>query len=399
MYTSPHALSAAARIWIRAGCLTGILWLCQPRSARAEDSLNYKFSSYAEDNERIRVYSNYALALADLGPEMSLKVMGVTDSIAGATPTGALPQAPGDPVPTGYMKDFRRAVNLDFTRQINVVNVDLGYGISRESDYFSQGWSINTLTDFNQKNTRVLLGYAGTDDTIHEPKLGWTADRNKKGTDLIIGLTQLLDPNDTLTLNVSFGRLNGYLDDPYKIVSTTMLNIDPGVYFTVPENRPREKNKLSVFLGTNNHFTAIDGALDASYRYYHDSFGITSNTGTLRWLQNLGEDLVLEPSVRYYLQSAADFYHYNLDSAGVVTSYDSSTGETGTGAAPFYSSDYRLSHLRTVDLGVKLTWNITAKVAVDVAFDRYEMHGLDHVTPQDAYSKARIITGGFKWSF
>ncbi len=399
MYTSPHGLSAAARTWIRAGCLTGILWICQPRSARAEDSLTYKFSSYAEDDGRIRVTSNYGLAQADLGPDMSLKVMGVTDSIAGATPTGALPLAAGDPVPTAYMKDFRRAANLDFTSQIKAVNLDVGYGISRESDYLSHGWSVNTLTDFNQKNTRLLLGYAGTDDTIREPILGWATDRKKRGGDFIVGVTQLFSPNESATVNVSFGRLSGYLADPYKIVSTTMLNVDPGTYYTVPENRPGDKNKFSVFLGSNSNFGSIDGALDASYRFYHDSFGVTSHTGTLRWLQSLGDDFVLEPSVRYYRQSAADFYHYNLDAAGIVTAYDPATGETGTGSAPYYSSDYRLSRLNSVDLGIKLTWRLSSRVSADVAYDRYTTRGLDHITPQDVYSKARILTAGLKISF
>ncbi len=376
-----------------------MLWLSQPRSARAEDSLTYKFSSYAEDDSRIRVNSNYALAQADLGVDTSLKIMGATDSIAGATPTGARPLTAGDPVPTGYMTDFRKAVNLDLAQQIKAVNVDLGYALSTESDYVSHGWSVNTLTDFNQKNTRVLLGYAGTDDTIREPKLGWTSDRHKQGHDFIAGVTQLLDPDDTLTLNVSFGRLNGYLDDPYKIVSTTMLNVDPGTYYTVPENRPRERSKFSVLVGSNNSFKDWAGALETSYRYYRDTFGIRSHTGTLRWLQSIGDSVVLEPSVRYYIQSAASFYHYNLDNDGVVTSYDPASGETGTGMAPFYSSDYRLSRMRSLDLGLKLTWKIGPRASVDLAYDRYLTHGLDGVTPEDAYSKARIISAGCKWSF
>ncbi len=391
--------TAPVTIWIRSGFLIAILWICQPRAARAEDSLSYKFTSYTEDFHRIRVNSNYALAQTDFGPNTSLKIMGVTDSIAGATPTGALPLVAGGPTPTGEMTDFRKSVNLDFAHQFKTVNVDLGYGVSRESDYTSHAWSVNTLTDMNQKNTRILLGYAGLDDTIHEPKLGWVADRNKKGADFIAGFTQLADPDDSLTLNVSLGRASGYLDDPYKIVSTTMLNIDPGVYYTVPENRPRERNKFSIYLGTNSNFSGSSGALETSYRFYHDSFGINSHTGTLRWLQNLGDNVVLEPSMRYTIQSAASFYHYNLDAAGIVTSYDAATGETGTGQAPYYSSDYRLSRMHTLDFGAKLSWNMGAKLSMDIAIDRYTTHGLDKVTPQDAYSQARIITAGFKYSF
>src|ERR1019366_7808308 len=118
MHTSHPAVPPAIMICVRAGCLTAFLWICLPRSARAEDSLTYKFSSYAEDNARIRVNSNYALAQSDLGPDASLKLMGVTDSITGATPTGAITSTPGAPVPTGYMTDFRKAVNLDFTQQV-----------------------------------------------------------------------------------------------------------------------------------------------------------------------------------------------------------------------------------------------------------------------------------------
>jgi hypothetical protein len=399
MIKSSLTQPAAVKVWVRAACLTAILWICQPRSARAEDSLTYKYSSYAEDNNRISVKSNYAMANVDLSPDTSLKVMGVTDSIAGATPTGAVALVAGDPVPTGDMKDFRKAVNLDLIHQIKAVNVDLGFGISKESDYLSHAWSINTLTDFHQKNTRLLLGYAGTDDTIHEPKLGWVADRYKRGTDLIAGFTQLADPDDSLTLNFTFGRADGYLDDPYKIVSTTMLNTDPGLYFTVPENRPREKNRFGIFFGTNSNFSDVHGALETSYRFYHDSFGVTSHTGTVRWIQNLGDYFIIEPSLRYGIQSAASFYHYNLDSAGIVTSYDPTKGETGTGSPPYYSSDYRLSRMRTVDIGLKLTWNMGVKSSMDVAIDRYTTHGLDHVTPQDAYSQARIVTAGFKYTF
>jgi hypothetical protein len=108
---------------------------------------------------------------------------------------------------------------------------------------------------------------------------------------------------------------------------------------------------------------------------------------------------VLEPTVRYGIQSAASFYHYNLDRDGIVTAYDPAKGETGTGSAPFYSSDYRLSHMQTLSVGIKLTYNFSDRMSLDAAFDRYTTTGRDHVTPQDAYAKARIMTAGFKFKF
>ena len=398
MHTQNPRARSCAPTWIRGGCLAAILWLCQPRAARGEDSLTYKYQSYQEDNQRIRVDSHYALADKDIGTDTRLTVMGLIDAIAGATPTGELPLTPGGPVPKVHMSDLRHAWSVGLAHQFPRVNLDLGYAVSRESDYVSHGWSVNTVTDFNQKNTNLLLGYGRTDDTIMEPKLGWTVDRYKAGNDLIVGLTQLLGPNASVTGNVSYGRSHGFMSDPYKIVSTTMLDLDPGTYYTPPENRPTEKNKVSIYLGLNRNFERLHGALDASYRYYHDTFGVTSHTTSFRWLQEIGEHWMVEPLLRYYVQSAADFYFFNLDKAGIVTSFEPILGETGTGRAPFYSSDYRLSYMRTVDAGLKVTWKARSWLAIDVTFDRYLSRGLDHVTPQDAYSSANVFTVGVKLS-
>jgi len=380
---------------LRVSVVACVLLLCQPRAARAEDSLTFKLQSWQEDNDRIRVDSQYAQIEKDLGTDSHLKVMGLIDAIAGATPTGEKPPA-GQPTPLVHMEDRRKAWNTDFSHQFSRVSVDLGYGVSRESDYVSDGWSLNTVTDFNQKNTNLLLGYGGTADTIMEPKLGWEKNRHKDGADFIVGITQLLDPNTSVTANVSCGLSHGYMSDPYRIVSTTRLNIDPGTYYTPPENRPDKKNKVSVFGGINHNFEKLNGAIDASYRYYHDGFGITSHTVSIEWIQKIGDHVIVQPSLRFYRQSAADFYYFDLDRSKVTTAYEPILGETGTGAAPFYSSDYRLSHLQTIDAGLKVVWKVTTWLSLDVAYDRYMMRGLDHLTPQDEYTKANTFTVGFK---
>ena len=381
----------------RVSVVAGVLLLCQPRSTRAEDSLTFKLQSWQEANDRIRVDSQYAQLEKDLGTDTHFKVMGLIDSIAGATPTGEKPAA-GQSVPLVHMEDRRKAWNADLSHQFPRVSVDAGYGVSRESDYLSDGWSFNTVTDFNQKNTNLLLGYGGTADTIMERKLGWTKNRYKRGADFIVGLTQLLDPNTSVTANISYGLSNGYMSDPYRIVSTTMLNLDPGTYYTPPENRPEKKNKVSVFGGINHNFEKLNGALDGSYRYYHDSFGITSHTVTIEWIQKVGEHIIVQPSLRFYRQSAADFYYYDLDRSRVTTAYEPILAETGTGQAPFYSSDYRLSHLQTIDVGLKVVWKVTAWLSVDAAYDRYLMRGLDHLTPQAEYVNANTFTLGVKLS-
>ena len=386
------------------GC---ILWLSLPKTGRGEDSLTFKAQSWQEDNQRIRVDSQYTQLDTDLSTSTHFKLMGLIDSIAGATPTGENPNHPRTPTldnpsttidPYAPMHDRRKAWDSELSHQFARVNVTVGYANSRESDYVSNGWSLNTVTDFNDKNTSLLLGYGRTDDMINEEKLGWTIKRPKTGNDFLIGVNQLIDQNTSVTANISYGRSHGYESDPYKIVSTTMLDLDPGTYYTLPENRPLEKNKVSVFLGANHNIDRLHGALDASYRFYHDTFGITSHTISLLWIQKVGENVIIQPSIRFYQQSAADFYYFDLDKAGIVTSFDPVLGETGAGKAPFYSSDYRLSHMQTVDYGLKVVWKINPWISVDAAYDRYTMRGLDHVTPQFLYSQANVFTLGLKFS-
>jgi len=382
---------------LRAGFTAGVLFLCQPRGVRAEDSLTVKAQSWQEDKERIRVDSQYAQIEKDLGTDTHLKVMGLLDSIAGATPTGEVQQQ-GDPkiVPKSHMEDRRKAWTADLSHQFPRVNVGVGYGVSRESDYVSDGWSLNTATDFNDKNTTLMLGYGGTKDTISEWKLNWSKQRHKEGSDFIAGITQLLNPNTSVTANVVYGTATGVMSDPYKIVSTTRLDLDPGAYYTPPENRPEEKKKVSLFFGLNRNFERLNGAVDFSYRHYHDSFGITSHTEALAWIQKFGQHVIVQPSVRFYRQSASDFYYYNLDRSRITTSYEPLLAETGTGKGPFYSSDYRLSYLETLDLGLKVVVKITSWLSIDANYDRFVMRGLDHITPQDAYSKANMFMVGIK---
>ncbi len=380
----------------RTHILSLLLLLATSRSGRAEDTLAVKDQSYQEGDNRIRVDTTYSQLDADLSTSTHFKVMGLIDAIAGSTPTGEKAAVPGGQVPLAHMHDRRKAWNAELSHQFERVSLTAGFANSRESDYFSNGYSLNGVIDFNEKNTSLLLGYGRADDRINEEKLGWTITRPKTSNDFLVGVNQIIDANTSVSANISYGQARGYMSDPYKIVSTTMLDLDPGTYYTVPENRPMERNKLSVFLGLNRNFEAANGALEASYRYYHDTYGINSSTLTLLWLQKMGENVTVQPSIRYYRQSAADFYYVDPDRSGVITSYGA-LGETGTGHGPFYSSDYRLAYMQSVDVGLKVVWQVRRWLEVSAAYDRYADRGLDHATPQSAYFKANVFTFGLKF--
>jgi hypothetical protein len=391
----PSGPPSARRHLFRLGWVLGFWGLVQARTLRAENAVSYKYEDYRESDGRISVQSHYGLIEQDLGPDMHVKLEGVIDAIAGATPTGQPPATPGGPVPLTELSDRRKAWSADFSRQFPRVNVALGFANSRESDYVSNGWSLNTLTDFHEKNTVLLLGAAGTDDDAKV--LYQTPTVKKRGLDFIAGITQLLDPRTTVTLNLGYGHSSGYMADPYRVIGQR-TQIDPGpppvfLPLTYGENRPEVRDKWTVYATVNRAFPGLRSALEAGYRFYHDSFGTNAHTLDLAWFYKLGSHVVLRPEFRFYDQSAADFYRLTLDGADFTP-----TGRPDPDG-PFFSADYRLSAFRATTLGFKAIWTVNASWQLDAAIERYRMHGKDSVTSPSAYPDATIATFGVKFSW
>jgi hypothetical protein len=373
-----------------------LLWLLvlQRNVSRAEDSLSYKFENYTESGGRVGVQTQGIVANQEIGAYTQFGLTMVTDAIAGATPTGIPAPAGSSQVPLAHLSDHRKSWEADLARQFERVNVDLGVSESREHDYVSTGFSLNTLTDFNEKNTTLLAGIAGHEDsveTFYDPQQIYV---KKHAFSAIVGVSQLLDAATKVTLNFTWAHETGYLSDQYKLVQQD-VQLFPGDYFPLvfAENRPHEHNSGTTYLSINRAFAAVNGALEASYRFYSDTYGVVSNTGELRWLQKVGRHVTISPEARLYEQSAARFYYYNLTTTDIVpTTIPNPSG-------PAYSSDYRLSALDTTSYGLKVTWNPSDRLQLDVSYDRYTMRGRDGITPMSAYPRANVLVFGAKVSW
>ena len=274
-------------------------------------------------------------------------------------------------VPLADFEEERLAGNIELIKQFEQHTVSGLFSYSTESDYDSMGIAFTDGIDFNQKNTTLLLGAAYTHDKI-TPANG-APNGTKDTTDLIIGLSQVLDPRTLLTLNFTLGQTEGLLSDPYKVVE---LNGE-----LVWEKRPDSKDKQIGYISLAHFFPSANGSLEGGYRYYTDGFGIDAHTMKLSWFQRIGTHWIVRPQVRYYDQSEADFYAVRF-----------------TGAPEYYSSDYRVSALTSWGGGLKLIWMPTTRFQLDAEFMRYQQSGKDGVTSQDAYPGANVfILGARIW--
>ena len=151
--------------------------------------------------------------------------------------------------------------------------------------------------------------------------------------------------------------------------------------------------KVVLYTSFQKYFEKLRAGLDTSYRFYADDWDIQSHTFKLAWRQRIGENWVLAPFARYYRQSAAEFYRLTLDGTGIDphSAFDSADG-------PHYSADYRLSKMETTTIGIKANWFIGKDWKIDLAYEVYNMEGLDN-TPAAAYLTAKTYTIGISHEF
>ena len=292
----------------------------------------------------------------------------VVDSLTGSSASGAIatngPQTFTTPSGTSYttaagetpldpsFHDTRVALNAEWEKPLSkTVKGLFSVNASSEYDYDSYGIAANISWDFNNRNTTLVTGLAYNSDTVNPvngaptglnemsaTKTTQGSNLDKTVTDILFGVTQVISRNTIMQFNYSHGEDDGYLTDPYKILSVldNSGNLLSGSGKYLYEKRPTTRSRDAIYIKAVHQFS--EDVLHLSYRYYSDDWGIDSNTFDARYRYELGGGHYLQPHVRYYQQNKADFYHYNLV-AGNIPQYA--------------SADYRLSDLTATTFGIK----------------------------------------------
>jgi hypothetical protein len=382
--------------------LSAMLYVAALHRTRAENRVDYRYEDYAEEDDRIHVQTQGAYFDTALSSAVSLKGNFIRDAISGATPTGA-PYLPGtNAVNTAQMDDVRYAGFIEPTFKFGNATLSPQVAYSEESDYRSVGIALNGTVDFNEKNTTLLWGLSHSFDQVlpNEGELSYetgsplTSPQRKDDSAVLLGVVQLLGPATLLTVNLTAGYADGYLSDPYKRVLFDNVPYNPGpdpanpyAYTVWPERRPGHRFRQIAFLSLQHNFEKLHGAVETTYRFYHDDFDVTAQTVSLQWNQKLGRHFTVSPLFRFYTQTAAYFYatHFPGDP----------TDPTSPIPLPkAYSADYRLSELVSYTYGLSLSARVQEHLSLELAYQRYEMFGKDGVTSSFQYPKANVFTGG-----
>jgi hypothetical protein len=282
-------------------------------------------------------------------------------------------------VPLTQMHDHRNAFTFSLPLTLHEQQVTPTFSYSAESDYISFGGALNYSLNLNQKNTTLNFGWAHDSDSVRDDRFKW---RSKMTDDIFVGVVQLFGPKAYLTFNTSIGFEHGYLADPYRgvMAATNFVQLNPADPALSPERRPRHRNTEVAYIAWTQFITPLNGSYEASYRFFHDSYGVSSSTVELDWHQKIFKNVVVSPTFRYAYQNAADFYYLLVPDFKHLPAY--------------YSSDYRLSEMETFALGIDITWRVTKHLSLDAGYMRYIMKGLDGVTSPSAYPQANVFSVG-----
>ena len=378
-----------------AAATCALLQVATPAVNAAENDwdVDTAFLYYGEGDGRVQAAEPAIYAGRNIGDDDRIDLRIVVDALTGATPNGGYAingvaqtftspsgesnytTAAGEAPLDSTFRDARVALGADYTQALDRMSkVVWGVNLSGEHDYFSAGVSANYSQDFNNRNTTLNAGIGFNSDSVKPvggtpiefaPMTVKDAPANVEGssesktiTDLMIGVTQVINRKTIVQLNLGLGTVSGYQNDPYKIVTVVNsagdlvsaadtaffdVNAPAGNRPYVYEKRPDSRQKNTMFFRAVHHLDK--DVVNFSYRYYTDDWGINSHTFDLKYRYELAHSY-LQPHVRYYTQTAADFYRHNL-----VLGTDIDTA--GNVLVDYASHDYRLAESVTTTLGLK----------------------------------------------
>lgn len=418
--------------------VTAVLIGSTMASAADGNKIESSLLLYSE-TDRVQAAEGTVGLTRTIGNGRSFRGIFTFDALTGPSPNGATPSnsiqtftrpsgqgvytvQPGDIPLDDTFRDTRVSFDGSYTTPLNrLTNFDIGGHFSTEHDYTSLGANVGLSRDLNRKNTTLSASLAFAHDLINpeggspmpfallsdslednggndEDEFeggGESSNETKNTFDAVVGVTQVLGRQTLLRLNYSFSHASGYLNDPYKLLSVVQnaSGTSPGEPIDyIFESRPGSRNKHALYGELRRYLGGH--TIDLSYRYFWDDWGVTSHTIDLHYRLPLKSGHALQPHVRLYSQSAADFYRpYLLDGSSIPT---------------HASADYRLAKFSAVTLGLQYLLPVGPNAHLNIGGEYYYQSG--DVSPPETFGalgefdlfpdlKALMIRVGFGYDF
>ncbi len=410
MSTLQHRLRLAACSLIAAAGTSEV------QAVESPWQVDTSYLSYTEADDRVSVSKTLA-NLNRISDQGVVSVSLVHDTMSGASPTGAIRSSDsavsytsasgsgvsagsGGDYSLGEFEDTRIQAGLGVERE-HSRGLTLSYGgvVSQESDYESLGANVGIARESVDKITTYNAGLALTTDTIYRSDSGSTpeplgnvqqgrpfSEGSRDTVDGLLGVSRVLNRSTIAQATVSFGLSEGYHSDPYKIISAA--DDQDRILANFHDSRPASRFRTTVFGKVVHQIKDTINTIHLSYRLYQDDWGVQSHTADVRYRHQLSKRHYLEPHLRLYRQTAADFYNRRLR---VDEGLNPILPENG-----FASADYRLDTMTSSTLGLK--YGVKLAASTDLRF-RVEYLDQSFSTADYDTNSAVIFQTSFKYRF
>jgi len=291
------------------------------------------YSKYSGGGMDITGYS--ATARAKITENFALEANYFIDKVSGAS-VDVLSQA-------SVIKDERRQKSGTVEYLHDKTTYTASYMTSVERDYVSDTASFSLSQSMFGDLTTLSLGFANTHNRVGEnngtadkPIIAWlghSLTRAYSG-----GLSQILTKNFIADVNLQVITDAGYLANPYR--SIRFLDNSTRGYGLASQVYPDTHTSTAVQV-QGKYYLPYRAAVTGLYRYYTDTWGVVGNTYELDYTHPIQNKWIFEGRVRYYKQSAANFYSDLFPFAG---------------SQNFTARDQNLAALDNTTIGAKVTY-------------------------------------------
>ena len=301
--------------------------------------IGFSVLGYREQRHLMKIIEPILWATVPFADTWEVRASAAIDIVTGASPSIST-NAGGTPVQSitgASISDRRNTGDLKLTKHIGEYTVSLSRTYSKEEDYLSHAWGAEAKVDLGNRNTTLVAAFGKSNDRVRsadDPLL----DEPRDTKEYLLGVTQVLSPRAIVQSSLAWSRGKGWYNDPYK--TTVTFYPDADVPSLSTDLRPPERDSLAWLTRYRLHFPQARATLQAEYRFFRDDWGIRAHTLEFAWSQDAGERWSLRPALRYYTQSAADFY------APLVP----------RPAPEFLSSDQRLAAFGGLSPSLRATW-------------------------------------------
>jgi len=295
--------------------------------------------------------------------------------------------------------ETRRQWDGSATYEWDKAELTVGGGISDEHDYLSRFVNVGGKFDFNNKLTVLNWGASATRDRIRASIAANSAADTGNYTDQIrtyqgqptifgkrkdfaadVGVTQILSQNALIQADIGYTRSSGFLENPYKAVLFAFNDPDEPFdnsglkYIPIKgslEQRPNLRNQWAANVRFAQHLGRGDGALHLNYRYFRDDWGIRSHTLEASLEQPLSGGWLITPDVRYYSQTAANFYAPYFLFNEAIPAHPGGPLDRTQIPLKYFSSDERLSAFGALSGSLAIQKTLGHGIALDLSYEYY----------------------------